>query len=64
MVIPCFECGDDVAVDDDAEMEAALCPSCIGSLAYWGSISTYMNEYAEEIADHVSYYEGYQYTEV
>lgn len=28
MIIPCFECGDDVAVDEDAEVAITLCEIC------------------------------------
>lgn len=63
MVIPCFECGDDVFVNDDSEIETALCQVCISSFEYSefaASYSDYESSYYGGLAD----YDDYQFSEM
>lgn len=61
MVIPCFECGDDVAVNDDTEIETALCEICI-SLFEYSELALSYSDYESSYGG-LSDYDDYQYSQ-
>lgn len=58
MMVPCFECSDDVYVDEDAEVEVALCPECSVKYGHWE-----VPAYFEDGGDGYQLADNYQYTE-